>query len=205
MDGEEDVCDLILELGDRINSVEILVKARRAKLWYALLKNEHRGKEEKTHLGRLLLKEMGIPRPTDRQGQYEKDYDPGNMEPRWIERSLHTPSAQGKAANKGTNNQRWTPREDSIERRESLKNQGTASSRAMGSGNSSYGRGTIPMSSSKHIPSLYDRFMGQKREELEGVSVDLKLGEPSEEATQTNRYGGTLDEKGGRGQASEDF
>jgi len=35
MDGEEDVCDLILELGDRINSVEILVKARRAKLWYA--------------------------------------------------------------------------------------------------------------------------------------------------------------------------
>jgi hypothetical protein len=35
MDGEEDVCDLIIELGDRINSVEILVKARRAKLWYA--------------------------------------------------------------------------------------------------------------------------------------------------------------------------
>jgi hypothetical protein len=61
------------------------------------------------------------------------------------------------------------------------------------------------MSSSKHIPSLYDRFMGQKREELEGVSVDLKFGESSEEATQNNRYGGTPDESRGRGQADEEL
>jgi hypothetical protein len=47
---DEDVCDLIVGLGEKINQVEILVKAKRHRVWYAMLKNNDKGREDKIHL-----------------------------------------------------------------------------------------------------------------------------------------------------------
>jgi len=183
--GDEDICDLIIELGEKFDQVEILVKAKKNKTWYAVLKSSDKGKEERTHMGRLSIREMTIPKLFERQGQYERNFDPGNLEPRLIDRSFNS----GGHTNAKTNDKRWQPREESLERRSSQKNSGPGNNAVGRAGSSQIGKTHHLMSSSKHTPSLYDRYKGHTRADS-GIDLVHEVENP-QRADKGNKYSGT--------------
>jgi hypothetical protein len=179
---DEDICDLIIELGDKINSVEILVKAKRHRMWYAVLKNNDKGREEERHLGKLLIKEMSIPRPSHRQGQYEKNYDPGNLVPRSVDRGNQ--SGPQKVVNKPSGSMRWEPVRESMERRENLRMSSSGSELGPRAGPTPQGK--APSTNPKPTPSIFDRYKEHKEREAEDEGRDLK--EPLTKTTMVNKY-----------------
>jgi hypothetical protein len=191
---DEDVCDLIIELGERINDVEILVKAKRHKTWYAVLKSHGKGKEDKAHLGRLGIKDMYIPKPSDRQGQYERDYDPGNLAPVVVDRSSHSNTQKG--LSKAPNIKRWEPERESLERRESIRASSTGANANMKAASTPHGKTSA---NTKPASSIFDRYKEPKKSEF---VEDRDPKEPMLKMTKANKYGRT---PGGGQETSEDI
>ena len=137
---------------------------------------------------------MNIPKPSDRQGQYERDYDPGNLAPVVVDRSSHS-NAQNKGLSKAPNTKRWEPERESLERRESIRASSTGANANMKAASTPHGKTSA---NTKPASSIFDRYKEPKKSELE----DRDLKEPLLKMTKANKYGRT---PGGGQETSEDI
>ena len=172
-----------------------MVKAKRHKVWYAVLKSYSKGREEKVHLGRLGIRDMNVPKPSDRQGQYERDYDPGNLAPAVVDRSAHS-NAQNKGLSKAPNAKRWEPERESLERRESIRASSAGANANLKAASTPHGKTTA---NTKPASSIFDRYKEPKKSEF---VEDRDLKKPSLRTKKANKYGRT---PGGGQETSEDI
>ena len=134
---------------------------------------------------------MAIPRPSDRQGQYERNYDPGNLAPKLVDRSANS-TALNKGTGKTNSDKRWSPERESLERRENLR---TSSTFNIGSKPGMTPQGKTPVNA-KPTSGIFDRYKEQKKVE-EDPDEDHDTKQDMSRTVKVNKYGKTPGGGGG--------